>query len=132
MEKNENPIEEIMASTITKLKTIVDTSTILGDPIANDKGLVILPVSKISMGFVAGGSELFNNKKYRKNKMPFAGGGSSGVTLTPVGFLVIVNQSVSFIKATERSGLDKILETLPDLIKKFQYKNGGSKNAKNE
>jgi len=132
MENNPNPIEEMMASTISKLKTMVDSSTIIGKPIEEGKGLIILPVSKISVGFVAGGGEYGSKKKKSKKNYPFAGGGSAGVSLTPVGFLCVTGGIVNFIKATERTNLDKILESLPELIKKFTNKSKGDKTAKNE
>ena len=132
MDNKTNPIEELMNSTITKLKTMVDSSTIIGKPIESDKGLIILPVSKISVGFVSGGGEYGSKKKKTKKNYPFAGGGSAGVSLTPVGFLCVAGGVVNFIKATERTSLDKVLESLPELIKKFTTKNNNGKNAKNE
>ena len=132
MEKQNNPIEDMMNSTISKLKTMVDSSTIIGQPIEGDKGILILPVSKVSVGFVAGGGEYSAKKKKNRKQYPFAGGGSAGVSLTPVGFLCIYGGIVNFIKATDRTPLDKFLENLPDVIKKFTNKKSGQKSAKNE
>ena len=132
MDNKPNPIEELMASTLTKLKTMVDSSTIIGKPIEGAKGLIILPVSKISVGFVSGGGEYGSKKKKAKKNYPFAGGGSAGVSLTPVGFLCVAGNLVNFVKATERTNLDKILESLPEVIKKFTSKNNNGKTAKNE
>ena len=130
MDKPQNPIEEMMNSTIAKLKTMVDSSTIIGAPIESEKGVLILPVSKVSVGFVAGGGEYSAKRKKTKKQYPFAGGGSAGVSLTPVGFLCVCGGIVNFIKATDRTPLDKVLENLPELIKKFSSKNGGQKSAK--
>lgn len=68
MEQNRtNPIEEILGQAMGKLKTMIDVNTIVGDPIANTQGAIILPISKVSLGFVAGGGEYTNGTKKPKN-----------------------------------------------------------------
>lgn len=115
-----NPIEEIMSSAMSKLKTIVDVNTIVGDPIKNDFGAVILPISKVSMGFVAGGGEYPKSEKSKKMKtFPFAGGSGAGVCITPMGFLTIINNIPNFIRVEHRSSWDKVGDMLPKLIENF-------------
>lgn len=129
-EKN-NPIEEIMTSAMGKLKTIVDVNTVIGEPIKNEFGAIILPVSKVSMGFVAGGGEYPATEKPKKNKnFPFAGGSGAGVCLTPMGFLTIVNNIPNFIKVENRSSWDKVGDMIPQLIEKVININGEKENEK--
>lgn len=118
-EKN-NPIEEIMSSAMGKLKTIVDVNTVIGDPIKNDFGAVILPISKVSMGFVAGGGEYPKVEKQRRMKTyPFAGGSGAGVCVTPMGFLTIINNVPNFIRVEHRTSWDKVGDMLPQILEKY-------------
>lgn len=122
MEQNRtNPIEEILGQAMGKIKTMIDVNTIVGDPIANTQGAIILPISKVSLGFVAGGGEYTNGTKKPKKlrAYPFAGGSGGGVTLTPMGFLAIIDGTPNFIRVENRTGWDKLGDLLPELIKKY-------------
>ena len=52
-----HPVENIMRSTMEQLRQMVDVNTIVGSPVETGNGTVLLPVSKVSMGFVSGGGE---------------------------------------------------------------------------
>ena len=95
MSKNINKceVDEIIQNTLTNLKKIIDTNTIVGEPITFGV-TTIVPVSKVSVGVITGAGEL-NNKKC--NTLPFAGGSGSGFNLTPMGFVSIVNDKVKFL-----------------------------------
>ena len=57
MNDKQHPIEGLMKTAMESLKTMVDVNTILGDPVETPDGAVIVPVSRVSFGFAAGGSE---------------------------------------------------------------------------
>ncbi len=89
----DNRINEIISTSLEKIKELSETGTVVGEQIKTDNGTVIIPVSKVSLGFVSGGID-FDNKKNKKNdeeksNASFGGGGGTGVSITPVGFLVI-------------------------------------------
>lgn len=89
----ENRINDIIATSLEKIKELSETGTVIGDQIKTDNGTVIIPVSKVSLGFVSGGID-FDNKKNKKDaeeksNASFGGGGGTGLSITPVGFLVI-------------------------------------------
>ena len=73
---NEHPIEGLMDVTLEKIKSMVDSNTIIGNPINMPDGTLILPVSKVSFGFATGGSD-FPSKT---SKQLFGGGGGAGVS----------------------------------------------------
>lgn len=50
---SDHPIESMMNTTMEKIKTMVDASTMIGDPITTPDGTVIIPVSKVSYGFAS-------------------------------------------------------------------------------
>ena len=81
-------ILEMMGSSLEKVKEIAGTETVVGDPIYTPNGTMILPVSKLSMGFASGGIDA-TSKKLEKPKTSFGGGGGTGVTVTPIAFLII-------------------------------------------
>ena len=84
---SDHPIESMMNTTMEKIKTMVDASTMIGDPITTPDGTVIIPVSKVSYGFASGGSDFVS--KNAASKDLFGGGAGAGITLTPVAFLAI-------------------------------------------
>ena len=73
----------ILSATIEKIRDLVDTSTIIGEPIYAEGGVTIIPVSKVTYGFASGGAD-FPSKN--ANEL-FGGGGGAGVTITPVALI---------------------------------------------
>lgn len=112
----EHPIKEMMDTTLQKIREAVDASTVIGDPIIAGETTVI-PVSKISYGFASGGSD-FPNKSAQEC---FGGGGGAGVTVAPVGFLVINGSDVKMIPVD--SGLNAVnraIDMVPDIVDKVR------------
>lgn len=102
----EHPIEGLMKTTMDNLKEMVDVNTIIGDPVQSPDGLVIIPVSRICFGFAAGGTE-FNKIKNTKDqnnpdeKLPFGGGSGAGISVQPVGFIVVGNDQIKLLTVDE-------------------------------
>ncbi len=80
-------INDIMTAALDKIRTLADAQTIIGEPIPTPGGTTIVPVSKVSVGFASGGLD-YNGKQPEKAKN-FGGGGGTGISVTPVCFLVI-------------------------------------------
>lgn len=116
MIKQNNKIEEIMNSAIERIKNIIDTNTVVGEQIKTPKGFVI-PLTKVSIGFVAGGGEYSSDDKQIKttNAYPFAGGTGSGVCVQPIGFLSVEDGKVNLIKLDDKTALEKIIDALPPI-----------------
>lgn len=113
MEKN-HPVNELMASTIQKIRETVDANTVVGEPIVVDD-ITIIPVSKISFGFGTGGTEI-PAKSDKGN--PFGGGGGAGVKVIPVCFLVVSGGSVKVLPmaAPAENSVDRIVEKIPEIM----------------
>lgn len=112
-----NPIENFMKTTMENIKDMVDVNTIVGTPIESKDGTLVLPISKVSFGFVAGGSEFSNCKTSLENdSLPFGGGSSAGVTVKPVAFLVIKNDSLRLLSLDQKNSYDKIIDSMPQII----------------
>lgn len=128
-----NRINEIIGTSLEKIKELSDTDTIIGEQIKTDSGTVIIPVSKVSIGFASGGIDFGTKKKNDKgdgSNDSFGGGGGTGLTITPIGFLVIKpDGDVSMLNVTSPTvvrndstvaAVGDILEKSPDIIKRLK------------
>lgn len=114
----EHPIGSLMDTTMEKIKEMIDVNTIIGEPITSPDGTLIIPVSKVSYGFAAGGSDLPTKKE---NKDCFGGGSGAGVTIQPVAFLTVYQGDVRLVSIDRDEGTaDKLVNMIPDVLKKVK------------
>lgn len=113
-----HPIETIMQVTMNEIKQMVDVNTIVGDAIITPDGSTILPVSKVSFGFVTGGGEYGKNKENTQDdaKYPFGGGGGAGITIIPIAFLIVRNDDVKLLTVDHANTYDSLLDKMPQII----------------
>ena len=114
---NEHPIDGLMSAAMSNIKDMVDVNTIVGNPVTLPDGTTIIPISKVSFGFAAGGSEFSNGQE---KQLPFGGGSGAGVTISPVGFLVASSSQVKFISVGQPTATDKLVDYVPEAIDKIQ------------
>ncbi|MEG2353733.1 MAG: GerW family sporulation protein [Clostridium sp.] len=114
-----HPIDSLLKNTMENLKSMVDVDTIIGNPVQSPDGTIIIPVSKLSLGFASGGSE-FSSNSCKNNtsdcKFPFGGGSGAGVSMRPVAFLVVQNDTIKLLRVDADHGYDKIIDTIPQLM----------------
>lgn len=118
---SEYPISELVASAMQNIKDMVDVNTIIGSPIETADGTTIIPVSKVSFGFGAGGSE-FEPKKSEIKEGLFGGGSGAGVSISPLGFLTVSPMGdvrMIPVETGSSAGIDNILQNLPDTVDKI-------------
>ena len=127
-----HPIENIMKSAMEEIKEMVDVNTIIGDPILTGNETMILPVSKVSLGFLSGGGEYgMGNKPVRKSgtaldgetggeengqRYPFAGTAVAGMCLTPMAFLSVNAGCVKVLPAQYKNSWDRVIDLLPEAV----------------
>lgn len=116
MEKH--PIQGLMETSMQNIRDMVDVNTVLGDPITARDGSTVVPVSKVSFGFVAGGGEY--SMKSAQEDYPFAGGAGAGVSLQPVGFLVCGENHVRMLPAQTKSSVDRVIDLLPGVLEEVK------------
>lgn len=116
---NESSLDDLIKISIDRVKGLMETSTIVGDPIAVDVNTSIIPISKVSMGFVVGGGE-YSDKSSRRvaNHFPMAGGSGCGMSVSPVGFIVINDGDVKFVDVENKSLYQTILNLINSIINK--------------
>ena len=117
MAMDKRPINELMETTMQKVREMVDANTIVGEPISTGDGVTLIPVSKLSFGFAGGGSD-FGKKQEAQNA--FGGGIGAGVNIVPVAFIVVKGDSVRLLHVSPpaASTLDRVIETVPEVIDK--------------
>lgn len=120
---NEQPVENLMRSTMEHLRDMIDANTVIGEPIETKDGTCIIPVSRLSLGFVSAGSEFNSTRKdVEEGNYPFGGGTGAGVSVKPITFLVIKDDMVRMIPIEHDTAYDRIIDNVPqvlDMIKNF-------------
>jgi sporulation protein YtfJ len=111
-------LKGLLSSSMEKIRDLVDVNAIIGDPITSPDGTVIIPISKVTFGFVSGGSDV-------PTKAPndvFAGGAGAGVTIKPQAFIVIkADGDVKLLEVgADNSFIDGLITGVPDLINKVK------------
>lgn len=124
MAENKHPIEGIMYTALQGLKDMIDVNTIVGDAITAPDGNVIIPISKVAIGFGVGGSEFEKSKNAKSSttgdpKNMFGGATGGGISLTPEAFLVVGNGKIRMISVTPQNSIyDRLLDLVPEAIDK--------------
>lgn len=130
----EHPIQGLMTTAMESIKDMVDVNTIVGDAVQAPDGTVIIPISRVSFGFAAGGGEYSNccapggggggegdsksTGEDAGSKFPFAGGSGAGVSINPVAFMVVGQDQIKLLPVNINSSLEKVLDMVPDIINK--------------
>jgi sporulation protein YtfJ len=110
-----------MEATMRKIREMIDVNTIVGTPIKTDDGVTLIPISKVTFGFTAGGAE-YASKNGQMQNPNFGGGSGAGVQITPVAFLVVNGDSAKILNVNPPAGssIDRVIEIVPDLIEKVK------------
>lgn len=125
----ENKVQGMMGTTLEKLRSMVDANTVIGDPMQLDGGITLIPVSRISYGFAAGGSDLPS----KTQRDLFGGGSGAGVNVTPIAFLVVTGGKVDMLQLVAKPDTsDRLVNMIPDVVDKLTELISGKKKAELE
>ena len=116
-------IETLMQTAISNIKDLLQVNMVVGNAIQAAPETTIIPISKISCGFMAGGGEdgCKEEKKAggsvgEEADFPFGGGSGAGVSVKPVGFLAIENGKVRLISVDSVLPVERLIDAAPGLI----------------
>ncbi|MGB9839591.1 GerW family sporulation protein [Thermovenabulum sp.] len=121
-----HPIESLMKTVMASLKEMIDVNTIVGDPVESMDGNVIIPVSKVTFGFAAGGSEFSSQKnvqdkeKKEEKVLPFGGGTGAGISLQPIAFLIVGGGQVKLLPVYQNAMWERILDISPQILEQIK------------
>lgn len=128
-----HPIENLLKSTMENLKDMIDVNTIVGDAVESKDGSLIIPISRVSFGFVSGGSEYeCKHSGGSDSDYPFGGGSGAGVTVKPIAFLVIKGDSIRLLSLGQQNAYDKLVDSIPQVMDFFKDMCCKDKKNKNE
>jgi len=114
----EHPINGLMETAMQSIKDMVDVNTIVGEPVESKDGTVIIPISKVSFGFGAGGSD-FGQKNLAASDANFGGGSGGGATIEPVAFMVVGNEEIKLMPVEKNtSPAQDIIDSVPTILDK--------------
>jgi sporulation protein YtfJ len=140
--KENHPIEGLILTAMSSIRDMVDVNTIIGEPIESVEGMIIIPISKVSFGFVAGGSEFTGEtvNEYSKKedeelvqyRLPFGGGAGAGASINPVAFLLVQKGTARILPIEHTSCIDKLLDYVPDLMEKVNQMINKTMKTQNE
>ena len=117
----QHPIENLMGTSMESIREMVDVNTVVGDPVQTQDGSTIIPISRVSFGFVAGGGEYAGGlPSPSAGELPFAGGAGAGVSVHPVGFLVCSPSGVRLLSASCASPMERIVEMIPQALESLK------------
>ena len=119
MEKKEHPLNDLMGSTMERLRSMVDVNTVVGEPILAGE-VTIIPVSMVSVGFASGGSDFASKNQRPEQDNSFGGGSGAGLKITPIGFLIVRGENVKLLPVMPPPGgaIDRAVDMVPDLVDK--------------
>ena len=125
-----HPIESLMGTTMENIKDMVDVNTVIGDPVVTGDGTTVIPISRVTFGFLAGGGEYGVEEKknpvHAEEDMPFAGGTGAGVSVHPMGFLVVGGGQVKMLPTNYATPVDRVMELLPQVLGEVRQVLGGA------
>lgn len=116
----QHPIESLMGTSMESIREMVDVNTVIGEAVKTQDGSTIIPISKVSFGFVAGGGEYACGAIQSSPNLPFAGGAGAGVTINPMGFLVCTPGGVRMLSASCASPVEKMVEMIPQALEMLE------------
>ena len=112
--ENNNQLNGLVETSISKIREMIDSSTVVGEPIHTPDGVTLIPVSRVSFGFGTGGGDGKN-----QNTM---GGAGAGVRVEPIGFVVVKEGNVRMmnIQPPAFTTTDRIIQMVPDVLDKIE------------
>ncbi len=114
-------VNDLISNAFDKIKTIVDTRTIVGERLDLSDGTVIIPISKVTVGYVVGGGEYADLSARRvANHYPLSGGSGGGMSVTPVGFLIEKDGDVTFVNVENKTLYQTVLNMFNTFLNAMQ------------
>lgn len=116
MTEKKNALSEMMETSMDKIRQMVDSNTIVGEPITTPDGVTLIPVSRLSYGFGCGGGD------YGKNGASSGAGCGAGIRVEPMAFLVVKGGVTRMLPVGTPAitTLDRVIEMVPELFDRVE------------
>lgn len=118
-----NNIKNLIDSSLDKIRNMVDVNCVIGEAVSLPDGTSLLPISKVSVGFVSGGGEYTDlNSKRNQDEFPMAAGTGGGYSVSPIGFFVIKEGKFKMVHADKSSAYLSLLKNATEVLKTMASK----------
>jgi len=115
-----HPIEGLMKTAMESIKQMIDVNTVVGDAVETKNGTLIIPISQVSCGFAAGGGEYeTNGLGPGEGYLPFGGGSGAGVSVRPIGFLIVNPDDVRLLTVKGNQLAERVVDITPQILDKI-------------
>lgn len=122
-QKQESKIESLISTSFEKIRNMIDVNCVIGNAITMPNNSVVIPISKVSIGFVSGGGEYSDlNAKRNSADFPMVGGTGGGFTVSPIGFFVVNEEKFKLIRADKSTAYFGLIKNATDVLKTFVEK----------
>ena len=107
----DNRFNDVMDATVSRIRELADANTVIGKPIQTPDGITVIPISRVTLGFGAGGTSGVKG-------VAFTGGNGGGVKVEPIGFLIIKDGNCRMLSVAPPplTTMDRIVEMVPDVL----------------
>ena len=121
-----NKLTKMVSEIMDNLSSVIDTNSVIGKPLTTCDGSTVIPITKVTIGFISGGGE-YGDVRFLKydSEFPFAGGNGAILSMKPSGFLVDRGKGMEFVKVSDQP-VDRLLDTATEFLSKI----GEDKNVK--
>ena len=114
-----NRINNVIETTLKNLENIIDVNTVIGNPIKTNDGTLIIPISKVIVGVLAGGGEYGKVNLFKSGKdLPYSAGNGAIVSVKPCGFLINEGNGYKMISVSD-SPYEKLFEKTTEFFEKL-------------
>lgn len=122
-DEKDDRLESLIDVSLDKIRSMIDVNCVIGSAITMPDGSTIIPISKVSVGFVSGGGQ-YNDLNAKRNSanFPMAGGTGGGFTVSPMGFFVVSDNKFKLIRADKSTAYLGLIKNATEVMKKFLEK----------
>ncbi len=115
---HEIPLKQVIDASLENLKEVISVDNVIGKPITLPDETVVIPVSKVSVGFTSGGVDFDGKHNPTRQQPHFGGGNGAGMTITPLSFLVISKGNVQLLNISDpgKPSAGNIVGTISDMV----------------
>jgi len=119
-QKKSNKIKGLIDSSLENIRRMVDVNCVIGEPVTLPDETILIPISKVAVGFVSGGGEYSDlNSKRNNDEFPMAGGTGGGYSVSPIGFFVLKDSKFKMVHADKSSAYLTLVKNATEVLKKM-------------
>ena len=132
MLQKDNRISTVVETALKNVNLLADVNTIVGKPLLTEDGDCIIPISKITVGVLAGGGEYGKINIFNKGAdLPFSAGNGSIISVKPSGFLIKDKSDNYKVLTVDGNPYEKLIEKSIEFFNDLRDDISGTKSSSN-